>query len=140
MKYLMIVVCLAAVTAPSAAVAQTRAPIAPGNAVLLAAYKCQADELARADTLVQDVAAPVLNKHVAAGRLLNWGYLSVYIGDQANRSIYVWAANPVALMQARAVYLPELNGNPKFADFVRICGSATITVHNLVTTAPAPAK
>ena len=83
----------------------------------------------------QRVLAPVLNKYVASGKLLNWGYAGVYIGDQNNRSIYVWAADPVALVQARQVYLPELTANPKFTEFNKICGSATITMHNLITAA-----
>lgn len=126
---------------PVVASAQAPRPaIAPGNSVLLAEYKCAADQLARADALVNEIAAPVLNKHVAAGRILNWGYIGVYLGDQNNRSVYVWATNPVALIQARQVYLPELAANPKFAEFTKICGSATITIHNLITGAPPPAR
>jgi len=134
-----VAMCLALV--PVVATAQTpRGAIAPGNTVLVAAYNCAADQLTRADTLVNDIAAPILNKHVAAGKLLNWGYMGVYVGNQNNRSIYVWGADPVALVQARAVYLPEINANPKFQEFVKICGSATITLHNLITTSPAPGK
>ncbi len=126
----------ALLVAPALASAQApRPPIAPGNTVLFAAYNCAADQLARADALVNEVLAPVLNKHVASGKLLNWGYAGVYIGDQNNRSIYVWAADPVALVQARQVYLPEVTANPKFAEFTKICGSATITLHNLITAA-----
>ena len=51
-----------------------------------------------------------------------------------------FAADPVALVQARAVYLPEINANAKFQEFVKICGSATITMHNLITTSPAPGR
>ena len=138
-RLLVVAACLACV--PVAASAQTnRGAIAPGNTVLLAAYNCAADQLARADALVSDIAAPILNKHVAAGKLLNWGYTGVYVGNQNNRSIYVWAASPVALVQAREVYLPEINANQKFQEFVKICGSATITMHNLITTSPAPGR
>jgi hypothetical protein len=135
------IVVLAALLAlsPPVASAQTPPPIKPGNTVLLAAYNCAADQLDRADALVAKIAAPVLNKHVAAGRLLTWGYTGVYMGNQNNRSIYVWAADPVALLQARQVYLPEINANNGFAEFTKICGSATITLHNLIT-APAPGK
>jgi hypothetical protein len=138
-RLLVVAACL--VFVPVVATAQTpRGTIAPGNTVLVAAYNCAADQLAQADTLVNEVAAPILNKHVTAGKLLNWGYMGVYVGDQNNRSIYVWAADPVALVQARAVYLPEINGNQKFQEFVKICGSATITMHNLITTSPTPGK
>lgn len=117
-----------------------RPALQKGNTVLLAAYKCQADQLARADALVEEVAAPILNKHVGAGRLITWGYTGVYIGDQANRLIYVWATDPVALVQARQVYNPEILANAKFGEFLRLCGSATVTVHNMITTPAPPAK
>jgi hypothetical protein len=126
----------ALLVAPALTSAQAPRPsIAAGNTVLFAAYNCATDQLTRADALVNEVLAPVLNKYVASGKLLNWGYVGVYIGDQNNRSIYVWAADPVALVQARQVYLPEVTANPKFAEFNKICGSATITLHNLITAA-----
>jgi hypothetical protein len=131
-----LIVLSALLVVPALTSAQAPRPaIATGNTVLFAAYNCAADQLTRADALVNEALAPVLNKHVASGKLLNWGYVGVYIGDQNNRSIYVWAADPVALVQARQVYLPEVNANPKFAEFTKICGSATITVHNLITSA-----
>jgi hypothetical protein len=85
---------------PALTSAQAPRAIAAGNTVLFAAYNCATDELARADALVAEVLAPVLNKHVASGKLLNWGYVGVYIGNHNNRSIYVWATDPVALVQA----------------------------------------
>jgi hypothetical protein len=131
-----LIVLSALLVVPALTSAQAPRPaIATGNTVLFAAYNCAADQLTRADALVNEALAPVLNKHVASGKLLNWGYVGVYIGDQNNRSIYVWAVDPVALVQARQLYLPEVNANPKFAEFTKICGSATITVHNLITSA-----
>ena len=141
MKAPQLIIAASLILLPAVASAQAPRPaIAPGNTVLLAAFNCAADQLARADTLVNDIVAPVLNKHVAGGRLLSWGYTGVYLGNQNNRSIYVWATNPVALMQARQVYLPELGANPKFAEFTKICGSATITIHDLISTVQPPTK
>jgi hypothetical protein len=131
-----VLVLVTLLVAPTLTSAQAPRPsIATGNTVLFAAYNCATDQLPRADALVDEILAPVLNKHVASGKLLNWGYVGVYIGDQNNRSIYVWAADPVALIQARQLYLPEVTANPKFAEFNKICGSATITMHNLITAA-----
>jgi hypothetical protein len=59
--------------------------------------------------------------------------MGVYMGGKANRMIYLWAADPVALMQARQSYLPELMSHPKFPEVAKICGAATITLHNLIT-------
>jgi hypothetical protein len=114
--------------------AQTPRPVlTPGNTVLIAQYECAADQLARADALINEITTPVLNKYVSAGKIISWGYMGVYLGGKANRTIYLWAADPVALMQARQSYLPELTANPKFAEFAKICGAATITLNNLIT-------
>src|SRR5262249_57958486 len=79
---------------------QTPRPVlAPGNTVLIAEYDCAADQLARVDAAIKEITGPVLNKYVSAGKLISWGYLGVYVGGHANRTIYVWASDPVALMQ-----------------------------------------
>jgi hypothetical protein len=128
---------LCAVTLPAQA---PRPVLAPGNTVLLAAYDCAADQLAHADALISEITTPILNKYVSSGKIISWGYMGVYLGGHANRHIYLWATDPVALMQARQAYLPEIQASPKFAEFTKICGSATITVHNLISIAGAPAK
>jgi hypothetical protein len=131
---------LVVLSASTLAAQPPRPTLQKGNTVLLAGYRCQADQLARADALIDEITAPVLNKHVSAGRLISWGYMGVYIGDQVNRQIYVWATDPVALMQARQVYLPEIQANAKFAELTRLCGSATISLHNLLTVSAPAAK
>jgi hypothetical protein len=113
--------------------------IAPGNTVLLAAYTCAPDQLARVDAIVTESVGPILNKHVASGKLISWGFLATSIGGPANRHIYIWAADQVALVQARQVYLPEIMASPRFAEFAKACGSSTVSVSNLVTLS-APAK
>jgi hypothetical protein len=128
---------LSAITLPAQA---PRPGIAPGNTVLIAAYTCAGDQLARADALMNELTAPVLNKYVSAGKIISWGYLGVYMGGPANRHIYVWASDPVALAQARYAYLPEIQASPKFAEFSKICGTATVALHNLVAVSGAPGK
>ena len=125
--------------ASSAGSAQAPRMIAPGNTVLTAAYVCAPDQLARADAIVAEGVAPILNKHVASGKLITWGYIATSIGGPANRHIYIWATDQVALVQARQVYLPEIMASPRFAEFAKACGSATVSVSNLVALA-APAK
>lgn len=118
---------------------QAARSIAPGNTVLLASYACAPDQLTRVDAIVNQAVAPVLNKHVASGKLLTWGFLATTLGGPANRHIYIWAADPVALLQARQVYLPEIMAAPQFAEYAKACGPAVVTVSNLVAVA-APAK
>jgi hypothetical protein len=121
--------------------AQSPRPVlAPGNTVLVAQYECAADQLARADAIMTETTAPILNKYVSTGKIITWGYFGVYVGGKANRTIYLWASDPVALVQARQAYLPEIQANPGFAEFSKICGSATVTLNNLITLGGAPAK
>jgi hypothetical protein len=132
-----VLVALSAVTLP----AQTPRPaLAPGNTLLIAAYTCAADQLERADALLKEITGPVLNKYMSAGKIITWGYFGVYLGGEANRHIYVWASDPVALIQARQTYLPEIQASPRFAEFSKICGTASITLHNLITVSAPPAK
>ena len=129
------VIVLAAATLPAQA---PRPFIAPGNTVLIAGYNCAADQLARADALITEATAPILNKYVASGKIISWGYLGAVIGTPTNRHIYLWASDPVALMQARQSYLPEIQAQPRFSEFVKICGSATITLSNLIAVSAPP--
>jgi hypothetical protein len=141
MRQHFVAVVLLLALSPATLPAQAPRPmLQPGNTVLLAGYKCQADQLARADALIDKVTKGVLDKYVAAGRIISWGYMGVYIGDQTNRQIYVWAADPAALIQARQAYLPEIQANPDFPELTRICGMATITLHNLITASAPPAR
>jgi hypothetical protein len=107
--------------------------------VLIASYTCAPDQLARADAIIKDNTSGVLNKYVTAGKIISWGYLGVHLGGPVNRHIYLWASDPVALMQARQQYLPEIMATPQFTEFVKICGSANVTLSNLITMS-APAK
>jgi hypothetical protein len=112
--------------------AQTPRPIAPGNTVLIATYTCAPDQFARADAAIKESVAPVLDKHVASGKLITWGYLATTLGGPANRHIYIWARDPVTLIQARQVYLAEILATPQYAEYSKLCGSATVSLSNLV--------
>jgi hypothetical protein len=113
--------------------AQTPRPVlATGNTVLIAEYSCDADQLARADTLFNEASSAILNKYVSSGKIISWGYFGLWLGGSGNRTVYVWAADPVALIQARAAYLPEIQANPRFAEFTKICGASKVSLHNMI--------
>jgi hypothetical protein len=127
--------CVALLVIPASAAmlfAQTPRPIAPGNTVLIASYTCAPDQFARADAAIKESVAPILDKHVASGKLITWGYLATTLGGPANRHIYIWARDPVALMQARQVYLAEIVATPQYAEYSKLCGSSTVSLSNLV--------
>jgi hypothetical protein len=130
-------VVVSAITLPAQA---PRPAIAPGNTVLMAAYSCAPDQLARADAIIAEASAPILNKYVASGKIISWGYLGAVLGSAANRHVYVWASDPVALMQARQAYLPEIQAQKTFGEFSKICGAATVTLHKLLQVSAAPSK
>jgi len=141
MRYRFAIVAVLLLVCAGTLPAQTPRPVlTPGNTVLIAQYECAADQLSRADALIAEITTPTLNKFVSTGKIVSWGYMGAYVGRKANRMIYLWAADPVALMQARKEYLPELTANPKFPEFAKICGAADITLHNLITVSSAPAK
>jgi hypothetical protein len=128
---------LSAATLPAQA---PRPSLAPGNTVLISAYTCAGDQLERADAIMKEISGPVLNKYVGTGKLISWGYMGTYIGAQANRQIYIWASDPVALLQARQSYLPEIQASPRYAEFSKICGTPIISLHNLITASAPAAK
>ena len=141
MRYRFAIVAVLLLVCTGTLPAQTPRPVlTPGNTVLIAEYECAADQLSRADALIAEITTPTLNKFVSNGKIISWGYMGAYVGRKANRMIYLWAADPVALMQARKEYLPELMSSPKFAEFAKICGAADITIHNLITVSSASAK
>jgi hypothetical protein len=116
--------------------AQTPAPVQlqPGNTVLIARYECSPGDLGKVDQLIKESAAVTLNKMVAEGKLLTWGVLAAYVGGPANRTIYVWGKDPVSLLQARQVYLPEVMAKPSFAELGRLCPKQVVTLENLLLT------
>jgi hypothetical protein len=69
---------------------------------------------------------------VAEGKLIGWGVLGTYVGGPANRAIYVWAKDPVALLQARAQYLPEIVAKPGWAEVGRLCPHQQISLSNMI--------
>jgi hypothetical protein len=44
----------------------------------------------------------------------------------------VWAKDPVALLQARAQYLPEIMAKPSWSEVGRLCPKQTVTLNNLI--------
>lgn len=135
-------ICLVAVSAASA-LAQTTAPPAGlqiGNTVLVARYQCNPAELTKVDQALKDLTAPVLNRMVAEGKLISWGVLATYVGGPENRTVYVWAKDPVALMKARSEYLPELMSKPGWSVIAGACTTQETSIHNLTLMATPPVK
>jgi len=104
----------------------------PGNVVLIARYNCNAADLTKVDEILKGTTAPVLNRMVSEGKLIGWGVLGTTIGGPESRTIYVWAKDAVALMKARAEYLPEIMAKPGWAEVQRACPSTEISINTLI--------
>jgi hypothetical protein len=104
----------------------------PGNTVLIAQYECSPGDLARVDQLMKEIASPVLNRMVGEGKLIGWGSLGATVGGPVNRMIYVWGKDPVALLQARQVYLPEISSKPGWSELGKLCPRQSISLNNMI--------
>ena len=98
---------LAALLVAGAASAQD-----PADAVIFGAYyECnQADE-ARADELVENHIGAVYDKHLAAGHLLSWGWLSHQIGDRWRRVSYMAAPDMNTMLDTRDAIIQEIQAD-----------------------------
>src|SRR5262245_57570402 len=132
-------VVLAVATPASTQTAAAPPMLQPGNTVLIAQYECSPGDLARVDQIFKDTAGPILNKYMADGKIITWGLLGAYVGGPANRSIYVWAKDPVSLLQARSSYLPEIMKNPGYVELGKLCPRQQVSLSNMLLT-PASAK
>jgi len=138
-----VVLGLVAVACVAPAFAQTAAaPAMPevGNTVLIARYTCNAADHAKVDQLFKDVAAPTLNRMVAEGKLVTWAILATHIGGPDTRAIYVWAKDPIALLKARAEYLPEIMAKPGWAEVQRACPTTEVSISNMIMRSQPAAK
>ncbi|HVQ28502.1 MAG TPA: hypothetical protein VMV21_02920 [Vicinamibacteria bacterium] len=130
---------LAVAVPASTQTAAAPAPLQPGNTVLIAQYECSPGDLARVDQIFKETAGAILNKYMADGKIITWGLLGAYVAGPVNRTIYVWAKDPVSLLQARAAYLPEIMKAGTYSELGRLCPRQQVTLNNMLLT-PASAK
>jgi len=88
-------------------------------------YECDIAREQRADELVAEVFAPVLNAHVGAGGLNGWSWLQHDTGGKFRRLLSLDAADGAALYAARDALFPAIQeANPEAgAEFSDICWS-----------------
>ena len=123
-----------AVAVPASTQPAAPAPLQPGNTVLIAQYECSPADLAKVDQLFKENAGAVLNKYMAEGKILTWGLLGGYVAGPVNRTIYVWAKDPVSLLQARSAYLPEIMKLAGYTELGRLCPRQQVTLSNMILT------
>jgi hypothetical protein len=86
---------------------------------------CDPSREARADSLVTQALAPILNRHVEAGHLTSWSWLSHSIGGTWRRLAIYFGPDHKTILKARTMILAEAaEKQPEaFRDLNEICGS-----------------
>lgn len=98
---------------------------ADGSAAISTYLYCDSGREGRADEIVDETLAPILNGLVENGNLSGWGWLEHYMGGKFRRLLTMRGASHKATLQARD-YVVEVfyaDGNEAGAEFGDICGS-----------------
>jgi hypothetical protein len=81
---------------------------APIRIVLGAYYRCDQAREARADTIIRQTFAPLLDRQVEAGRLTGWAWLSHRMGTDWRRLLVTTGTDRDAMLDARGEMIEEL--------------------------------
>lgn len=106
-------------------VAGSAGSVAPGGAAFSTYYVCDGTREAQADSLVEQVFAPVYDKLVADGKLKSWGWLEHIVGGQYRRVATMGATDLKALMAARGEIVQAFTDNAAGDAFTDICDAHT---------------
>lgn len=88
-------------------------------------YYCNQATEARADTIMAEHYAAMYDRHLAAGNITAWGWLSHRIGGKWRRLSYFFAPSRDALLEARAALIEEFQADDSGLgeEFDQICPS-----------------
>ncbi len=132
-----------AATVALGAVLVTRAAVAQETSVAFATYYvCDQTRQTRADTIVQQVIAPIYDRYLAAGDLTAWGWSTHLVGGAWRRVGYSIASDRDQLLEVRAQFIEEMiNEHPEaFREFNSICGSHEDYIWGTVAASQAPTE
>jgi hypothetical protein len=115
-------VALGAVLIPLPAIAQEDDE---GPVGIAAYYYCNQATEQRADEIFEEYFAPILDKHVEAGHLTAWGWLSHRVGGKWRRLEYMFAPTREILLSTRGAIIEEFQADdsPLSEEFSQICPS-----------------
>lgn len=133
-RRLVVLGCAALVLAP-AAWAQDETPI-----VFASYYRCDQARESRADTIYQEIAAPIWQKHVDAGHITTHGWARHWAGGAWRRLGYIVGTDLEAVIDARNAYIEEVvSSHPEAVEeFNTICSSHDDYIWYSVATSQAP--
>jgi hypothetical protein len=102
-------------------------------------YRCDMNREERADELVTEVFAPVLDRHVAAGDINSWSWLAHAWGGKARRLMVFDGTDQKALLNGYAATFDDLAGEGGAAamqEFFDICPVHEDYIWNIVRSKP----
>jgi hypothetical protein len=97
-------------------------------------YTCDIVKEGRADEIVDDYVAPIMNKIVEDGGLSSWGWSSHVIGGEYRRLQTMTAPDLETLLTGRATVLAEVyaENSAAGAEFAEICGDHSDYIWTIV--------
>lgn len=96
-----------------------------GEAGFSVYYGCNQSKEERADEIMAKDFAPLLDKYVAEGKFMSWGWSSHWVGGEFRRLQTMTAKDHKSLLKARGELIDEMyaEGSAAGAEFSEICGS-----------------
>jgi hypothetical protein len=88
-------------------------------------FYCDSNREERADEIIKETFAPVLDSLVENGNLSSWGWISHYVGGKIRRALTMTAPSHKATLQGRdyVVDVVFAEGNEGGAEFGQICAN-----------------
>jgi hypothetical protein len=97
-------------------------------------YSCNAGSEARADEIIRESVAPVLEDMVREGHLNGWSWLVHQTGGWFRRALVMGGESHASIFDARDMLLERLADDDTLAEFGKVCGSHVDYNWNPVTT------
>ena len=122
MSRLTLAAALCVLLVPASAVAQEEEP---DPAVFGMYFHCNQAKEARADTIISESFAPILDRHLAAGNINSWGWYAHHTGGHWRRLLYMVAADVPSVMSAREALEDDLEAEAAEAvpQLMEVCPS-----------------
>ena len=132
-RSLMSFVIIGLLVGPGAVIAQEAPPLQ-----MTVYYTCDQNRETIADLIRQEVAAPILDRHVEAGDLLNHGWIMHRVGGAWRRAEFMTSPDITTLLATRAAIRQEIQAtNPAaLAEMTDICPTHDDYIWTRVTGSP----
>lgn len=103
------------------------------DSVLLVEYKCELAGLGRADDIVAEAFAPIMNDLVDQGGLSQWAWLTRDVGDEWSRALYVTSTDRTRLLESRDEVAARLasESDALRVEFLSICRESRFRVYRV---------